>query len=392
MRRRRIVFLAAHLLNSSIASGGDVLFCEIAKRLASNRPDWDISVVAPDFCADALRVYFKNVVTFRTSRGEGRQGSPASAALTWARRVPKVTRLLTGLSPDHVHSTGDFFVDVLPALSAKKRLSATWTGNVHHINAVPYRRRNDAVVAAVSFALQRTSFYGLKRADAILLLNTAVKDQLTALGFSAERLFVVGAGIDLSRFPLIPQTPRSQRILWLNRLEPTKGIFDLPAIIRRLPPTSIVDVVGAGPQVFVDRLKRTLNEAGLGERYIVHGYVPHETLCEILAKTEVFISCSYEEGWGISIAEALASGVPCIVYDLPSHREIFDDVVTRVPLGDTNAFAEAICRQLREPENQERRAHRRAAVEYLSLDECAKRQENVFESLTVMMPAVSGLV
>jgi glycosyltransferase involved in cell wall biosynthesis len=391
MRRRRIVFLAAHLLSPTIASGGDVLFCEIASRLRTLRPDWEIAVVAPDFCAEALQRYFDHVATFET-RGEGRQGSPLSVAHTWLRRLSKASRALRLLSPELVHSTGDFFVDVLPASFAKRRLGSRWTGSIHHVNAPPHRRRNDFIVATASFALQRLSFAALKCADALTLLNEGVRAELARLGFDRRRLNVVGAGVDLDRFPLIPPNPEATHVVWLNRLEPTKGLFDLPAILSRLPPETIVDVIGSGPQGVVDRLKRALEEAGLSRRCVLHGYVHHDALQSLLARAAVFISCSYEEGWGISIAEALSSGIPCITYDLPSHREIFGDLITRVPLGDTTAFAAAVCEQLTRQETAETRAGRRAAMERFSLDACARRQEQVLEPLMVANVAAPGLV
>jgi len=392
MRRRRVVFLAAHLLSPTIASGGDVLFCEIAARLRTLRPEWEIIAVAPDFCHDALQPYFERVVTFQTSPREGRQGSPVSVALTWSGRFRKVADLLRVLEPDLVHCTGDFFVDVLPARCVQQAMRFRWSGNVHHVNAPPHKRRNAFSVALASFVLQRISFSALRAADAVLLLNTGVASELAALGFRRDRLAIVGAGIDLNRFPLLPPASERTRVIWINRMEPTKGIFDLPAIVAGLPDNVVVDVVGSGPTVFMERLKAELAKGGLTGRCVLHGYLSHEALQDTLAKASVFISCSYEEGWGISIAEALASALPCIAYDLPSHREIFGDLIVRVPRGDTAAFATAIVDTLQHPDDAETRARRRAAMSQFSLDECARRQEAVFERLMVTMPEVSDRV
>lgn len=345
------------------------------------RPEWEIIALAPDFAHADLERYFDSVVAIATPRGEAQQGSPAKVALTWLRRLTKASNALAALKPDLVHSTGDFFIDVWPVVAARRKHPLKWSGVVHHINAPPLKRMNDPVVATVSYMLQRGSFRALRSADAISVLNHGVKNDLETLRFKGERLHVVGAGIDLERFPLIRAGSQTRRAVWVNRLEPTKGLFDLPYIVKRLPDDVAIDVVGRGPEVHVEHLRRALREAGVEDRCVLHGFVSTEDLQKILQQAGVFISCSYEEGWGISIAEALAMGVPCIAYDLPSHREIFGKEIRRVRIGDKAAFADAIVASLRANDSDEQRSARRRAAARHSIEACARRQEQVFASL-----------
>jgi glycosyltransferase involved in cell wall biosynthesis len=379
--RKRIVFLASHLLSPSVGSGGDVLFCEIARRIRDRRPEWELSVIAPDFACPELERYFERTIPLPSSKDEGRQGSPASVAATWLRRMPSVARALSEARPDLVHSTGDFFVDVWPVVFARRRRAFAWSGVVHHINAPPHRRQNSFAVSAVSYVLQRASFMALRHADSISVLNRGVVEELRARGFARARIHVIGAGIDFARFSQIPAAHRERRAIWINRLEPTKGIFDLAAIVHELPRDIIVDVVGRGPDVHVERVRKALHAAGSEGRCLLRGFLPDEELRDLLSRAGVFISCSYEEGWGISIAEALAIGLPCVVYDLPSHREIFGDAITRVPIGDTAAFARAIALHLERSESDLERQERRQRAAAYSLDECALRQEETFAKL-----------
>lgn len=349
--------------------------------MRERRPDWELVAIAPDFAADDLRRSFDAVAELRSGPGEGRQGSPASVALTWLRRLRQVTAVLRSVDADLVHSTGDFFVDVLPVAAVRRAGAPRWSGVVHHINAPPWRRKNDALIASVSFLLQRASFGALRAADSVSVLNSGVRDDLAALGFRGERILQVGAGIDTGRFSCVPVARRERRVLWLHRLEPTKGLADLPEIARRLPPGVAIDVVGRGPEVHVSALRRELERAGASDRCVLHGFVDDAGLREIIARAAVFISCSYEEGWGISIAEALAMGLPCVAYDLPSHREIFGDAIERVPLGDAAAFAATLCRLVDAPDSDDRRAERHAFAQTFSLDACARRQETAFDAL-----------
>lgn len=377
---QRIVFFAPHLLSPTIASGGDVLFCEIAARIAKARPAWRISAIAPDFARGALERYFETVVPLTTG-DDGVQGGAVSTALKWGKRMAAATSLLADTSPDIVHSTGDFFVDVRPVLKAASKRFVRWSGVVHHVNESPLRRHNAFLTSGASYILQRYSFQLLKKADSISVLNRGVESELSAMSFDTSRIHIVGAGIDVNKFPPAPVSQRQRRVVWLNRLEPTKGLRDLPKVAAGLDADVHIDVVGRGPAEHVAALREALSREHVAEKVTLHGFLSDAEVKQIFTTAAAFISCSYEEGWGISIAEALAAGLPCVAYDLPSHREIFDDAITTVPIGDTAAFSRAVNDILNQGDTDTQRAHRRTIAEQFSLDRCAERQAAVFEAL-----------
>jgi glycosyltransferase involved in cell wall biosynthesis len=51
-----------------------------------------------------------------------------------------------------------------------------------------------------------------------------------------------------------------------------------------------------------------------------------------------------EEGFGLPVVEALASGLPCVLSDTPTHREIAGDVAWYFSDGDPESLAEALPR------------------------------------------------
>ena len=69
-----------------------------------------------------------------------------------------------------------------------------------------------------------------------------------------------------------------------------------------------------------------------------------------MSGARLFLAPSYEEGWGIAVAEALASGLPVVGYRLPILDEVFGSAYEGVAVGDVKALATAMQRLLEDDE------------------------------------------
>src|SRR5437660_5079663 len=80
-------------------------------------------------------------------------------------------------------------------------------------------------------------------------------------------------------------------------------------------------------------------------------YGPRE-LPGLIARCAVGLFPSYIEGFGLSVLEQLACGIPTICYDVPGPRHIFDgNAQFLVPAGNSKALAERALEILRMTEN-----------------------------------------
>jgi glycosyltransferase involved in cell wall biosynthesis len=64
-------------------------------------------------------------------------------------------------------------------------------------------------------------------------------------------------------------------------------------------------------------------------------------LAAALADADLFLSSSESESFGLSMLEAMSSGVPCVSTQVGGVGEVFGRTGRLVPLGDTEAMARA---------------------------------------------------
>jgi glycosyltransferase involved in cell wall biosynthesis len=160
-------------------------------------------------------------------------------------------------------------------------------------------------------------------------------------------------------------------ILFVGRLRYYKGLHVLLEAMRAVDATLLI--AGTGPEQ--ERLRTQAARGGVAERVRFLGDVPEEDKAALYRAADLFVLPSHlrSEAFGIALAEALASGLPCVSTELGTGTSFANlDGATGlvVPPDDPAALAEALNRLLREPETRRAfgAAARRRAEELLSLD------------------------
>lgn len=130
-------------------------------------------------------------------------------------------------------------------------------------------------------------------------------------------------------------------VLYAGRMDAGKNVESLIVALSRLTDevSFITILCGDGP--LRPRLERLAEELGLARRLIFTGYVTN--LWALMKRADVFVSLSKFEGCPNVVMEAMASGCPLVVSDIPAHREILDErTACFVPSTEPEAVAEAI--------------------------------------------------
>lgn len=172
-------------------------------------------------------------------------------------------------------------------------------------------------------------------------------------------------------------------LVTLGRLVARKATDQLISLMKSLDATSArLLVVGTGPQEQLLRAKA--NELTVGARVHFLGHVDESEKFKLLQMSDIFVSASQHEGFGLVFLEAMACGLPVVCYDHGGQTDFLSDGKTGcvVSLNDLKSFTDqclALARNgdLRRKMGQENRQR----VEEFYIDRCAEHYERLFDRL-----------
>ena len=166
------------------------------------------------------------------------------------------------------------------------------------------------------------------------------------LGFPVDRLQVV----HLAGTPMSPGTMerRQDLILAMGNRRPHKN-FD--GLVRAL---ALVDH-SVRPQLVItgsrgdDPLRPLVDRLGLGPWVTLRGWISTEELATLSATATALAVPAFAEGFGLPILEAMGSGMPVLISDLPVFREVAGEAAEYFDPVDEASIARAITRMVSEP-------------------------------------------
>jgi len=178
---------------------------------------------------------------------------------------------------------------------------------------------------------------------------------------NATKIHVIPMGVDTTML-FTPDTAvrrHCQSLLFVGRLIKGKGVIVLiQALQRVLPkyPKITLHIVGYGPEEFA--LKEYAQKYGMANNIQFLGAIANSDLPDLYRKATIFISPSLSEGFGLTLAEALACECPVVTTDIPAIRDLIIDgkTGTTVPTNDPEKLAEKILFLLANPELRQRLA------------------------------------
>ncbi len=261
---------------------------------------------------------------------------------------------------DVVYASNFLIFEVYPALIMARRCDAKLVVKVQHL--LHSQSGRHTFFDRLFLQSEKWSMgLACRHADLIMCLSQPVKEDFTKLS-SELRLKgsvpqVVGCGLDFSELDRVPEEKVQFDIVFLGRMHEQKGVFDLPevwaAIIAKRPESRMI-VIGEGPhrKILMDKMK----EKGLSNSVTFTGGIGEADKNRFLKQSKMGLSLSYEEGWGLSVTEFLAAGLPVVAYELPVFKELFNDVLHFVPLKSKDQAAALVLSLLKDFDAMKRSA------------------------------------
>lgn len=217
-------------------------------------------------------------------------------------------------------------------------------------------------------------------ADVIISNSRAGRAAYLASGFPPHSFLVIPNAIDAERFQYNFQSRQALRetlgipldcplVGTVARLDPMKDhacFLRAAAALDRMGFTGKFLCVGSGEPKYVARLKDLANQLRISEKlHWLEGVVdPTQAYSAI----DVFVSSSaYGEGFSNAIGEAMACGLACVVTDVGDAAEIVTEEDSVVPVGNSEALAHAIQKQLLRPRERAATAGRAKVLTEFSI-------------------------
>lgn len=138
---------------------------------------------------------------------------------------------------------------------------------------------------------------------------------------------VVPLGVDPETFDGVTPASRDRPyLLCVARLLEYKGVQDIVAALAELPEYDLL-VAGDGP--YRDRVASHAQEVGVASRVELLGEIDHDRLARLYAGATTHVTLSTFESFGLTVAESLLAGTPCVVRAATALRDWCDrpDVV-----------------------------------------------------------------
>ncbi|MBC7924840.1 MAG: glycosyltransferase family 4 protein [Bryobacteraceae bacterium] len=224
-----------------------------------------------------------------------------------------------------------------------------------------------------------------ERSDLIIAVSRSTASQVESLlHIEPSRIHVIHHGI---RHLPLPGFARENIILNVGAIQHRKNITRLVRAFERLGREgTCVDwrliLAGAADGYGAAEALATIAQSPARDRIQVTGYLSTTALSELYARASVFAFPSLDEGFGMPVLEAMASGLAVVASDRSALPEVCGDAALLVNPESDDAVAEAL-RQLTDSQDLREKmvALGRKRAELFSWEKAASATWEVYQRL-----------
>ncbi|MEO6694237.1 MAG: glycosyltransferase family 4 protein, partial [Ignavibacteria bacterium] len=186
-----------------------------------------------------------------------------------------------------------------------------------------------------------------KNADKVHTISSYLYEKALRLGLSKNISYKkITPAIDIKLFKPKENSGMNGtpvKILTVGRLNWIKNYETAISVMKILKKSGIdfiYNIIGEGKEL--ERLKFAVHQSYLNDRVFFLGKMEHKNITEQMRESDIYFQPSMQEGFGVAVLEAQATGLPCIVSDADGLKENIIDGKTGwiVSKRDPEAIAE----------------------------------------------------
>jgi glycosyltransferase involved in cell wall biosynthesis len=166
--------------------------------------------------------------------------------------------------------------------------------------------------------------YTLKRSTFFTSDANVTKDKAVAYGMNPEKTIVFPWGVDLEHFSKKEERRENDGfVLFCNRSWETRYGVDVLArafvkVAQQRDDVRLILLNGGSQGA---NIRKILQSGGVEEYVTFGGQISQTELPRWYHMADLYISPSHVDGSSVSLMEALACGLPCLVSDIPANKE-----------------------------------------------------------------------
>lgn len=225
------------------------------------------------------------------------------------------------------------YVCKLVALLKRKKLFATW----HEVWGKKYWREYLGIKGFLAYYVEK---YATRLPDIFLAVSDFTKKRLiNYLHVPERKIVVIPNGIVIKEG--LPETEKIYDIFFAGRLLTHKKVDLLIASIAEIKKTREnvkAIIIGQGPEK--EKLLSLIGYLDLQKNIDFFDFLKEEDYFLKMRQSKIFISCSIREGFGITVLEAMAYGLPAIIINHP------DNAATEIVRNGVNGCIVSLNKEL----------------------------------------------
>ncbi len=287
----------------------------------------------------------------------------------------------------------DLSIDAVQTHFIRERYIAAMSGLLGNKARLIYTSH---VVVPKSSVLRLTNRIVSSFEDKIIAISYAGRDQMLEEGLNPKKIKVIHHGVDISYWAEKAQsTIRNELgigedeflIATTGRFSPEKGHSFLIEAVRQFKDSagSLADkckFLIAGDGELLEDCKDLAKKIGVSDIVIFTGF--RTDIRNILQGSNLYVSPSKEEALGISIIEAIATGLPVISTDVGGTSEVINEengCGILVRYGDTTGLADCILKLIKDAGEYGRLKENalRTSREKFNLDNTIRETYNLYK-------------